>query len=229
MGQFISHAFALLPHVVPDTPGSVRASKRKRAHTAIDAESDKDPIPPTSSTASKRQKPVAKPRPALVTEEVDEDGFLKDISVQDINDEAPRKQREDSSRDIQVFFSEAFETQTSDGKRRRRRCIKCPRKHGDEQPSFVADVSTLRRHVESNHRAAYMDWCAANDFEPKLPKYRAQIREKKAASRQKTLEPHLKEMPTCALPYSDHLYHEAAIHWLVENDLPIQALEHPSF
>lgn len=66
VGQFISHAFALLPHVVPDTPGSVRASKRKRAHTAIDAESDEDPIPPTSSTASKRQKPVAKPRPGKI-------------------------------------------------------------------------------------------------------------------------------------------------------------------
>lgn len=64
-----------------------------------------------------------------------------------------------------------------------------------------------------------MAWCKANKFQPKLPKYRAQLREEKAASQQKTLDPHLKEILKRLPPYTDQLYHDAAIHWLVENDL----------
>ncbi|KAL4255385.1 hypothetical protein AB1N83_014047 [Pleurotus pulmonarius] len=74
-----------------------------------------------------------------------------------------------------------------------------------------------------------MAWCKANKCEPKLPKYCAQLREKQAANQQKTLDPHLKELPARLPLYTDQVYHKAAIHWFVENDLPIQALEHPSF
>ncbi|KAF8960961.1 hypothetical protein BDZ97DRAFT_1665051, partial [Flammula alnicola] len=92
---------------------------------------------------------------------------------------------------------------------------------------IVSEVTTLRRHIEWKHRPLYDKWCERNDFESKLPKAQ------KAADREKqsSLDPHLEERQPRerTIPYSDALFREAAVEWLVSTDQPIQAFEHPSF
>ena len=101
------------------------------------------------------------------------------------------------------------------------------------------EATTLRRHVESYHKvniqniinimranvclsqAAYDKWCGLNNFQSKLPKV---VRECKNAAlaadraKQQSLDPHLtKEQPREKMvPYSDDLFRDAAIQWLIE-------------
>lgn len=100
-------------------------------------------------------------------------------------------------------------------------------------------------------KAKYNTWCEKNDFESKLPKV-VQARKKAKAiqdrSKQLSLDPHLEERPKeIFIPYSDALFREAAIEWLIATDQvclltlflfcccsklrfePIQALDHPRF
>ncbi|KAF8802827.1 hypothetical protein BYT27DRAFT_7063060, partial [Phlegmacium glaucopus] len=93
---------------------------------------------------------------------------------------------------------------------------------------------TLRRHLESHHLTSYNKWCTDNSFESKLPKALKAQRNAKIAedrSKQSSIDPHLRERVERerVIPYSDTLFRDAAIEWLVATDQPIQALEHPSF
>jgi hypothetical protein len=69
-------------------------------------------------------------------------------------------------------------------------------------------------------KAKYDSWCAKNNFETKLPKA---VKARKAAqeaedhSKQSSLDPHLEERKTF-IPYSDSLFREAAIEWLISTD-----------
>jgi len=68
---------------------------------------------------------------------------------------------------------------------------------------------------------AYDKWCGLNNFESKLPKV---VQERKDAAlaadraKQQSLDPHLtKELPQeRVIPYSDDLFRDAAVQWLVE-------------
>ncbi|KAF8805223.1 hypothetical protein BYT27DRAFT_7104785, partial [Phlegmacium glaucopus] len=92
---------------------------------------------------------------------------------------------------------------------------------------------TLCRHIEANHLYKYNVWRSKNDFELKLPKAVKAQKDAKATedhSKQSSLDPHLEECPKERfVPYSDSLFQEAAIEWLIATDQPIQALDHPSF
>ncbi|PCH40965.1 hypothetical protein WOLCODRAFT_34165, partial [Wolfiporia cocos MD-104 SS10] len=91
---------------------------------------------------------------------------------------------------------------------------------------------TLRRHLESTHRAKYLKWCKENKFQSMLPRDTKWWHDQMKADLQSSLDSHLRErLPPKehVILYSDALFREAAVEWLVATDQPIQALEHPSF
>ncbi|RDB14951.1 putative AC transposase [Hypsizygus marmoreus] len=140
-------------------------------------------------------------------------------------DPAPRVTMQDKSRDVSEFFEPA---QRIDGKPRRR-CKICT-----AHKPIVNKVTTLRYHIESQHYALYHRWAGKNTFESKLPKdVKARKDAETAANQEKqsTLDPHLRDVPPKerTIPYSDKLFREAAIEWLIATDQPLQALEHPKF
>ncbi|KAJ3897414.1 hypothetical protein F5879DRAFT_813971, partial [Lentinula edodes] len=94
---------------------------------------------------------------------------------------------------------------------------------------FVAEISTLRRHLGLKHEYPYKQWCKTNDFVSMLPVDVAA--RKKAEAAQTTINDHAVPLQPRAWvePYSDELFEQAAIEWLVETDQPIAALEHPKF
>ncbi|KAF8445073.1 hypothetical protein L210DRAFT_3365717, partial [Boletus edulis BED1] len=96
---------------------------------------------------------------------------------------------------------------------------------------LVAEVSTLRRHLEANHRPEYMKWAKSNSFVSMLPKDRKSQKDESQASRQTELNLHLKPVAPKEriLPYTDDRFRDAAIQWLIATDQPISALEHPAF
>ncbi|KAF8891446.1 hypothetical protein CPB84DRAFT_1641003, partial [Gymnopilus junonius] len=98
---------------------------------------------------------------------------------------------------------------------------------------LVSDATTLRRHMQSAHAAVYRKWCKMNGFESMLPE---DSKARRAALLEETLhqtevdehfqKQKLEDKPQ---PYSDKVFEEAAIQWLIETDQPVQAFEHPTF
>ncbi|KAF8240518.1 hypothetical protein L208DRAFT_1189581, partial [Tricholoma matsutake] len=76
----------------------------------------------------------------------------------------------------------------------------------------------------------YRNWAKGANFVLKLP---GDIKKQKAAVEEATrmLDCDLREkkLSERVIPYSDKLFHRAAIEWLVVTDQLIQALEHPKF
>ncbi|KAJ7245082.1 hypothetical protein C8J57DRAFT_1082574, partial [Mycena rebaudengoi] len=100
----------------------------------------------------------------------------------------------------------------------------------------VADPSTVRRHLAKFHTSQYHAWCAKTGFESRLEEDIAARRlaaveaeDKKERLRQATLDPHLRNKPERVAPYTDELFRDAAIEWLIATDQPIRALTHPKF
>ncbi|KAI0040533.1 hypothetical protein FA95DRAFT_1502712 [Auriscalpium vulgare] len=96
---------------------------------------------------------------------------------------------------------------------------------------LVSDASTLRRHLGAMHKGAHDEWASKADWLSKLP---ADVKARKEHQKQATqsrLDPHLQEKPVTerVVPYSDKLFRNAAIQWLIETNQPIQAFDHPSF
>ena len=79
-------------------------------------------------------------------------------------------------------------------------------------------------------KSKYNVWCNKNDFESKLPKAIKTRKDAKAAedrSKQSSLDPHLEERrKETFVPYSDSLFREAAIEWLVATDQVFCSLSH---
>ncbi|KIK81929.1 hypothetical protein PAXRUDRAFT_154892, partial [Paxillus rubicundulus Ve08.2h10] len=90
---------------------------------------------------------------------------------------------------------------------------------------------TLQCHMESTHRAEYLQWAEANNFTSMLPKDAKQQKEGVLSHNQPKLDSHLQPLPLKeqVIPYSDKMFCEAAVQWLIDTDQPIAALEHPSF
>lgn len=81
-----------------------------------------------------------------------------------------------------------------------------------------------------SHVGKYHNWAKGANFVSKLP---GDIKKQKAAVEEatRTLDRDLREkkLSEQVIPYSDKLFHRAAIEWLVVTDQLIQALEHPKF
>ncbi|KAI0037709.1 hypothetical protein FA95DRAFT_1506641, partial [Auriscalpium vulgare] len=96
---------------------------------------------------------------------------------------------------------------------------------------LVSDATTLRRHLEAKHKGKHDSWAAKISWVSKLPGDVKSRKEKEKKANQSRIDSHLQEKPAKerVIPYSDRLFREAAIQWLIETNQPIQALEHPSF
>lgn len=105
---------------------------------------------------------------------------------------------------------------------------------------IVAEITTLRRHLQAYHsvqsrhlrytawilipnsQEAYHVWAKANDFMSMLPRdtdaRRKQLAKQKAT--QSTLTLHLREKPPppSVVKYTDALFRDAAIEWLIATD-----------
>ncbi|KAF8149598.1 hypothetical protein K438DRAFT_1456814, partial [Mycena galopus ATCC 62051] len=95
---------------------------------------------------------------------------------------------------------------------------------------------TFRRHLQKYHKPDYQEWAKNNDFESRLPedvKERTAAAEaaavEKARLHQQTLDPHLRKKPERPVPYSDDVFTEAALEWLIATNQPVNALTHPKF
>ncbi|EJF61811.1 hypothetical protein DICSQDRAFT_59826, partial [Dichomitus squalens LYAD-421 SS1] len=96
---------------------------------------------------------------------------------------------------------------------------------------LVADVSTARRHLEASHAGTYQAWAEKNNFESMLPKDSKARRTGQAPANQSRLDSHVKERlaEENMVKYTDTLFRQAAIEWLIATDQPIHAMEHPAF
>ncbi|KAJ7176397.1 hypothetical protein C8R43DRAFT_827557, partial [Mycena crocata] len=100
----------------------------------------------------------------------------------------------------------------------------------------VSDPSTNRRHLAKFHTPEYHQWCEKTGFESRLEAdiaarklAAAEAEDEKERLHQATLDPHLRNRPERPAPYSDELFREAAVEWLIATDQPIRALTHPKF
>ncbi|KAJ7124248.1 hypothetical protein C8R44DRAFT_619822, partial [Mycena epipterygia] len=97
---------------------------------------------------------------------------------------------------------------------------------------IVKDLSSNRWHLATFHAPQYRKWATKNGFESRLE---ADVKARKAEAtgpnklEQQTLDPHLREKPERVIPYSDTVFRDAAIEWLIATDQPLGALEHPKF
>ncbi|KIJ89926.1 hypothetical protein K443DRAFT_60052, partial [Laccaria amethystina LaAM-08-1] len=82
------------------------------------------------------------------------------------------------------------------------------------------------------YQGRYRKWCKSNNFLSMLPED-SKTRRDAAAEKLKQLQvdDHFTVIPEeeKPMPYSDEVFKEAAIQWLIETDQPIQAFEHPMF
>ncbi|KAF8882548.1 hypothetical protein BD779DRAFT_1444683, partial [Infundibulicybe gibba] len=91
---------------------------------------------------------------------------------------------------------------------------------------------TLRRHIASIHKGSYHKWCKTEDFLSMLPEdthARKLDNDKKMQQTQVIDHFDVAEPRKIPVFYSDELFKEAAIEWLIATDQPIQAFEHPKF
>ncbi|KAJ6618035.1 hypothetical protein B0H10DRAFT_1796135, partial [Mycena sp. CBHHK59/15] len=82
----------------------------------------------------------------------------------------------------------------------------------------------------------YRKWAKKHNFESRLEedvqarkKAATEAEEAKQKLQQQSLDPHLKEKPERVVPYSDQLFLDAAVEWLIGTDQPLDALDHPKF
>jgi hypothetical protein len=172
-------------------------------------------------------------------QEVDPDGVLADVDVMDISQSTSKARRKDGGRDLDAFFTPIYDKKGIDGKVRKYRNCKCCeyvflwthfiapisfacRKKKAPVTARVSDTSTLRRHLQLEHKADYHDWCKKKDFVSKLPddvKQRAEATKEESAP-QGRLDGHLRpiDVKERVLPYTDKLFREAAYEWLIATD-----------
>ncbi|KAN0118457.1 hypothetical protein V8E52_005187, partial [Russula decolorans] len=150
---------------------------------------------------------------------VDEEGLLLDVDVQLADKDPPT--HEDKRRDVDQFFHTLVEKEIGGKKRKQCTCKLCP---------IVDEVTTLRHHLEAHHSVSYRNWAKTVNFTSKLP---GDIKKCKEAAElaTRTLDQDLVEKKSLAhvTPYSDKLFCQASVEWLVATDQPIQALQHPKF
>ncbi|KIL64406.1 hypothetical protein M378DRAFT_106049 [Amanita muscaria Koide BX008] len=202
---------------------STSSIARKRSRAVLSDNEDTLPPPPDPSIGSNlwpRNRSNEK-TPVIDLDQVDEARFLKDIP----DTEKPRY--EDRIRDITTFFTAPLQTEAG---KKYRNCNECTKKQ-KKPVSFVNEVTTLRRHMEAAHKGTYLKWAEDHSFISMLPKDAKRRRIGANADRQTRLDSHLCERETKehVVPYSDALFREAAIRWLIETDQPLDALNHPAF
>ncbi|KAI5997457.1 hypothetical protein EDD15DRAFT_2162769 [Pisolithus albus] len=105
-----------------------------------------------------------------------------------------------------------------------------PSKSSKRPVPLVNETSTLRRHMQATHKAKYCEWAVANGFTSMLPNdmKRRHTEAMSSVDTQPTLGGYMVEKGQ-VVQYSDSIFREAAILWLIETDQPIHTLQHPAF
>ncbi|KAF9220288.1 hypothetical protein BS17DRAFT_715289, partial [Gyrodon lividus] len=97
----------------------------------------------------------------------------------------------------------------------------------------VHDATTCCRHLAYKHKVTYLQWCKTNQFKSMLPLDAQGHRLAAVAvnSLQAILDDHLQDVtPTeHVVTYSQNLFPEAAVEWLISTNQPIQTVKHLSF
>ncbi|KAJ3562023.1 hypothetical protein NP233_g9835 [Leucocoprinus birnbaumii] len=130
---------------------------------------------------------------------------------------------EEKQKDIHPFFEKPVLV----GKTKKVRCKLCR-----NAILLVNEVSTLRRHMQAQHQAAYYRWIEKVNIKSMLPRNRKKKAEQAAQqATQATLNSHLGEKPVkeCIIKYMDAVFKQAAIEWLAATNQLISAVEHPKF
>ncbi|KAF5309489.1 hypothetical protein D9619_012496 [Psilocybe cf. subviscida] len=179
--------------------------------------------PPKKKKISRKASALSTPTENDAVVDANDNENNDDNSSSDDDDKKPTIQ--DKTKDITAFFDNPVTV----GGKKKRRCKLCIK--SGHHKDLVSEVSTLRRHLQSNHAGKYRKWCTENDFVSKLPHDVAQRKEDADKLRQSALDPHLRERtePERVVKYSDDQFRQAAVEWLITTDQPIQALEHPAF
>ncbi|OBZ73926.1 hypothetical protein A0H81_06552 [Grifola frondosa] len=147
-------------------------------------------------------------REATQPDEVDDNGMLKDVEVQEIT--TLQLTQDEHRHDIDHFFNQLYMKIGANGMEKGHR----DRKHCKLRVTIVNEVMMLWHHLEAKHPATYCKWAQKHDFEFRLP---GDVKKWKDA------------MKRCIIAYSEQVFREAAIEWLIATDQPISALEHPKF
>ncbi|KAF8186318.1 hypothetical protein BJ912DRAFT_469614 [Pholiota molesta] len=160
-------------------------------------------------------------------------GDVHVTEIFDDDDSGPKSLNKSTpTADIDHFFEKAV--RVAGEKKGRRLCLTCKKGNGcpKQDSVLVDDVTTLRRHMQARHKGVYQTWCKARKFESMLPD---DTKARRAAALDALLQTQVDGHFKVATPedkpepYSDELFKEAAIQWLIETDQPIRALEHESF
>ncbi|KAG1740188.1 uncharacterized protein EDB91DRAFT_1053373, partial [Suillus paluster] len=82
---------------------------------------------------------------------------------------------------------------------------------------LVNEITTLRRHAEAHFSGKYRKWANQHSFESMLP---GDVKACKENATQQSINAHLTEHKVAerVVPYSDKLFKQAAIEWLVAAD-----------
>ncbi|KIL63845.1 hypothetical protein M378DRAFT_11915, partial [Amanita muscaria Koide BX008] len=167
------------------------ARKRSRA-VLSDSKDTAQPDPAASDTnASGPHYRSNEQASAFSVDQVDDAGFLKDIDIIDVDDEAgaERPRLKDRIRDINSFFTTPFQKEPG---KKYRNCEECTKKQ--KRPvSFVNEVTTLRRHMEAAHKGAYLKWAEDHTFTSMLPKDTKRRKLEAKVDGQTQLDSHLRE------------------------------------
>jgi hypothetical protein len=88
----------------------------------------------------------------------------------------------------------------------------------------VNEISTLRRHAEAKFAGKYRKWAKENSFESMLP---GDVKARKDNATQRSINAHLieRKLAERVVPYSDRLFKQAAIEWLVATDQVCPSIE----
>ncbi|KAG6851723.1 hypothetical protein C0991_006725, partial [Blastosporella zonata] len=224
--EISEHRVTVTAHAISSRP-KPRPRNATLAPTSATT-SSRDPQPPVdeiSDSLDDSEEPVSKRRRAASSPtSVRSDANGSETEAADV---VVTKLLKDKGKDVNEFFEASVLVQ---GKPRRA-CKPCSKK--GPKVDFTAEISTLRRHIQSVHYAAYHQWAKANNFNSMLPKdvkarNQAKMTENEA---QPTLDPHLRERPPPMkiVKYTDTAFSQAALQWLAITDQPLDALNHPKF
>ncbi|KIK47782.1 hypothetical protein CY34DRAFT_8650 [Suillus luteus UH-Slu-Lm8-n1] len=210
------------PRTSPIPSASSAVNPRKRV---CPEDSDGESGDDERENAHTNPKPQKQHKSAVVPAEpelVNADGILIDIDVQSLME--PVSTREAKTADINAFFGATFDHTGANGKvKKHRKCKTCPK-----ACILINKISTLRCHTEAKFSAKYRKWAKEYSFELMLP---GNVKARKDNAAQQSINVHLTEQKLAerVVSYTDKLFKQAAIEWLVSTNQPIQVLEHPKF
>ncbi|EMD30666.1 hypothetical protein CERSUDRAFT_101118, partial [Gelatoporia subvermispora B] len=211
------------PSVSPSPPApSLFRSKRPIVISDEDSVADNESNPAVGNAPRKAQKKrkTKRQQHAQAQDEVNEDGFLKDLAHLDA-DLAEHEDELSDSADVYQFFENRRarpNDKNSSKEQKVHDCVLCKKKN-TAKFTFVTDVSTARRHLAAFHKASYYKWCKQHHFKSML-KDDIAARAACRKNTQPTLDPHMQALPPkdTAIPYSDGQLRSAAITWMITTD-----------